>query len=126
MVGLQLDIPIFDGLQRRNRVQAAKLKVEKAENDLENVKRGIDLQTSSAKKNLSNALQTVDSRKRTMALAANVLDLTQKKYKAGVGSNQDVVLAQTDLLQAQNNYFIALQSVMNAQADLQKALGLLQ
>jgi outer membrane protein len=126
LVGLQLDIPIFDGLQRRNRVQAAKLKVEKAENDLENVKRGIDLQTSSAKKNLSNALQTVDSRKRTMALAANVLDLTQKKYKAGVGSNQDVVLAQTDLLQAQNNYFIALQSVMNAQADLQKALGLLQ
>lgn len=126
LAGLQLNVPIFDGLQRRNRVKSAKLKVEKAENDLDNAKRGIEFQTKSAKSNLANALQTSESRKRTMDLANTVLDLAQKKYKAGVGSNQDVVLAQSDLLQAQNNYFIALQSLMNAQADLQKALGLLQ
>ena len=126
LVGLQLNVPIFDGLQRRNRVKAAKLKVEKAENDLENAKLGIDFQTKSARVTLSNAIQTVDSRKRTMDLANSVLDLSKKKYQAGVGSNQDVVLAQTDYLQAQNNYFSALQSVFNAQADLQKSLGLLK
>lgn len=126
LAGLQLNIPIFDGLQRRNRVKAAKLKVERAENDLENAKLGIDYQTKSARISLTNALTTTESRKRTMALANSVLVLAQKKYKAGVGTNQDVVLAQTDYLQAQNNYFIALQSVINAQADLQKSLGLLK
>lgn len=126
LVGLQLNVPIFDGLQRRNRVKAAKLKVEKAENDLANAKLGIDFQTKSARVTLSNAIQTVESRKRTMDLANSVLDLSKKKYQAGVGSNQDVVLAQSDYLQAQNNYFSALQSVFNAQADLQKSLGLLK
>jgi outer membrane protein len=126
MVGLQLDIPIFDGFQRKSRVKGAKLKVEKAKNDLENTKLGIDFQTQSARKTLANALSTIESRKRTMQLANSVLVLAQKKYKAGVGSNQDVVLAQTDFLQAQNNYFSALQSVVNAHADLEKALGLLK
>lgn len=126
MVGLNLNVPIFDGMQRRNRVKTAKLKLEKAENDLDNLKLGIDFQTKSARTTLTNALQTIEGRKRTMDLANTVLDLAKKKYKAGVGSNQDVVLAQADYLNAQNNYFSALQNVVNAQADLQKALGLLK
>lgn len=126
LVGLQLNVPIFDGFQRRSRVRSAKLKVQKAENDLENTKLGIDFQTKSARATLTNSLQAIESRKRTMDLANSVLDLSKKKYKAGVGSNQDVVLAQSDYLQAQNNYFVALQSVINAQADLQKSLGLLK
>lgn len=124
--GLQLTIPIFDGMQRRNRVAAAKLKVEKAQNDLENAKLGADVQTKSARTKLMSALQTVESRKRTMELANSVLDLSKRKYKLGVGSNQDVVLAQKDWLEAQNNYFSALQSVYDAESDLQKALGLLK
>lgn len=126
LAGLQLNVPIFDGLQRRNRVKSAKLKLEKAENDLDNAKRGIEFQTKSAQSTLANALKTTEGRKRTMDLATSVLDLSQKKYKAGVGSNQDVILAQSDFLRAQNSYFEALLSVVNAKADLQKALGLLK
>jgi outer membrane protein len=126
LAGLQLNVPIFDGLQRRNRVKSAKLKLEKAENDLDNAKRGIEFQTKSAQSTLANALKTTEGRKRTMDLATTVLDLSQKKYQAGVGSNQDVILAQSDFLRAQNAYFEALLSVVNAKADLQKALGLLK
>jgi outer membrane protein len=126
LAGLQLNVPLFDGLQRRNRVKSAKLKLEKAENDLENAKRGVDFQTKSAKSTLANALQTAESRKRTMDLANMVLDLAQKKYKAGVGSNQDVIIAQGDFLRAQNAYFESLLTIVNAKADLQKALGLLK
>ncbi len=61
-----------------------------------------------------------------MDLATTVLDLSQKKYLAGVGSNQDVILAQSDFLKSQNAYFEALLTVVNAKADLQKALGLLK
>lgn len=124
--GVQLTVPIFDGMQRRSRVSAAKLKVEKAKNDLENAKLGIDVQTKSARTKLMSALQTIEGRKRTMELANSVLDLSKRKYKLGVGSNQDVVLAQKDWLEAQNNYFTSLQAVYDAQADLQKALGLLK
>ena len=61
-----------------------------------------------------------------MDLAQDVLDLAQKKYKAGVGSNVEVNQAQNDLLQAQNNYFSSLLDLINAEADLKKALGLLK
>ena len=61
-----------------------------------------------------------------MDLANDVLDLAQKKYKAGVGSNLEVTQAQTDLLRSQNNYFSALLDIINAEADLKKALGLLK
>jgi outer membrane protein TolC len=126
LAGLQLNVPLFDGLQRRNRVKSAQLKLEKAENDVDNAKRGIEFQTKSAQSILANALKTTESRKRTMELANTVLDLAQKKYKAGVGSNQDVMIAQGDFLRSQNGYFEALLSVVNAKADLQKALGLLK
>ncbi|MGC4058608.1 MAG: TolC family protein [Chitinophagaceae bacterium] len=121
----QLDIPIFDGWQRRSRVKQAKLNVEKATNDLENARIGIDFQTKSAKIALTSALQTLESRRRNEQLARSVYDLTNKKYAAGVGSNQDVILAQGDWLNAQNNYFIALKSLLDAETDLQKSLGLL-
>jgi outer membrane protein TolC len=60
-----------------------------------------------------------------MELASSVLDLAQKKYKAGVGSNLEVSTAQNELLQSQSNYYQSLLEVMNAQADLQKSLGIL-
>ncbi len=126
LVGLQLTFPIFDGLQRYNRVKAAKLNLQKAENDLENARLGMQFQTQTARTTLANALKTAESRKRTMDLATDVLTLAQKKYKAGVGSNQDVVLAQSDFLKAQSTYFEAVLSIVNAKADLEKAAGLLK
>ncbi|XZF13390.1 TolC family protein [Chitinophagaceae bacterium MMS25-I14] len=124
LAGLQLDIPIFDGMQRHKRVTQAKLTVEKTKNNLENLKLGINFLTATARTNLRDAILNLQITERTMNLAASVLDLARKKYKAGVGSNQEVNLAQSDFLQAQNNYFNAMQNVVNTHAELKKALGL--
>ena len=83
----------------------------------------MDFQTRSSKTMLKNALLTMESQGRNFELAQSVLDLARKKYQAGVGSNLEVSQAHTEMLQAQNNYFSALLSVINSQADLQKALG---
>lgn len=121
--GLQLSVPITDGLQRRNRVKQARLNIEKTENNIENLKLGIDFQTAQSRTTLKNSLLTLESQRRNMDLGNTVLDLARRKYKEGVGSNIEVTQAQTELLQTQNNYFQALVDVINAQADLQKALG---
>lgn len=124
MVGLQLSVPVFDGLQRHYRVKQAKLTLEKTQNNLNDLKLGIDLQSAQSHTTLKNSLLAMRSQERNVDLANSVLDLSRKKYKAGVGSNLEVNQAQTDLLNAQNNYFNSLLDVINAQADLQKALGL--
>jgi len=123
LIGLQLNVPIFNGFKRTNQVKEARLNIEKSKNDLDNIKLTIDLQVTAAKTSLKNALILMDSRKENLVLANSVVDLARKKYKAGVGSNTEVSLAQADLLAAQNNYFASLLDVVYAQTDLKKALG---
>lgn len=122
-IGLTLNIPIFNGFLQRNQVKETKYNIEKSKNDIENIKLTIDFQTENAKTVLRNALIQVENQKRNLTLSNSVLDLARRKYKEGVGSNIEVTQAQTDFLQAQNNYFNSLLDIINAEADLQKALG---
>lgn len=126
MVGLQLNIPIFNGFMRTNQLREAKLNVEKSQNSIEHIKQTIDFQAAQGHTTLRNALLQAQSQHRNLDLANDVLDLAERKYKAGVGSNLEVTQAQTDQLNAQNNYFSSLLDVINAEADLKKALGLLK
>jgi len=126
VVGFQLNLPLFNGFLRVNQVREAKLNVEKSQNNIDNIKLTIDFQVAQYRTALSNAVLTTASQHRNLNLANDVLDLAQKKYKAGVGSNVEVTQAQTDQLTAQNNYFSALLDLINAEADLKKALGLLK
>ncbi len=123
MAGLQLNVPLFDGMQRRSRVKQAKLAIEKTNNDMYNLRLGIDFQAGQAASTLRNSLLALQNQNRNLELARSVLDLSGKKYQAGVGSNLELTQAQNDLLQAQNNYFQALLDVVNADADLRKAMG---
>jgi outer membrane protein len=125
-LGLSLTVPIFNGLSRVNQVKEAQLNVDKTHNSIENMKQVIDFQTAQARTSIKNAVLQVQTQGRNVELANSVLDLSRKKYKAGVGSNLEVTQAQTDQLRAQSNYFTALLDMVNAEADLKKALGLMK
>jgi outer membrane protein TolC len=125
-IGVQMNVPIFNGWLRTNQLKEAKLNVEKTQNNIEYLKQSLDFQTEMSRTTLKNAMLQVQSQRRNMDLANDVLDLAQRKYKAGVGSNIEVTQAQTDQLRAQTNYFSVLLDLINAQADLKKALGLMK
>jgi outer membrane protein TolC len=122
-LGLALNVPIFNGFARVNQVKEAKLNIEKSKNNIDNMKLTIDFQNAQATSSLKNAVLQVQSQRRNVDLSQSVLDLAQRKYKAGVGSNIEVTQAQTELLRAQNNYFSSLLEIINAEADLKKAHG---
>jgi outer membrane protein len=124
LFGVQLNMPLFNGLLRVNQLKEAKLNVEKTQNNIEYQKQSIDFVLEQSRANLRNNLSQVESQKRNLELSNDVLDLAQKKYNAGVGSNMEVTTAQADLLKTQNNYFGALLDVINSATDLQNALGL--
>jgi outer membrane protein len=123
MIGLQLNVPIYNGHLRIHQLKEAQLTREKTLNTIENFKQTIDFQVVSSKTTLQNVILQIRSQRNNMELADEVLALARKKYQAGVGSNMEVTQAQTDLLRAQNNYFGSLLDLVNAQADLKKALG---
>lgn len=122
-VGLNLTVPIFSGFQRKFQVDQARLAVKKSEVQLEGMQQAIDLQVSQSRSTLENDLLTLHTQEQNMALAEEVYNQTKAKYEQGVGSNTDVINAESDLKQAQTNYFQALYEAILAKIDYQKALG---
>ncbi|RAK01889.1 outer membrane protein TolC [Larkinella arboricola] len=122
-ITLNLNVPIFDGFQKRYAAQQRKIAIDKARQTGELLKNSIDLQIRQATVTLTNNLQTLQSQKRNMDLAQEIVRVTRIKYKEGVGSNIEVLNAETSFREAQTNYFSALLDYMITKVDLDKALG---
>ncbi len=123
--GLNLSIPIFDGLRKHHTIQKSKLQLQQLENQGGFLKNQIDLEIVQARVNLQNNLETLEVQQENLELAQEVFDVTKIKYQAGVGSNLEVTEAQNALQSAETNYYNALYSALIAQVDLKKALGTL-
>jgi len=121
--GVNLNVPIFSGLQRHNRTQQEKLKLLQIENNFVYLKRSIDFEVRQSSINFDNALKTLVSQRENQVLAANIARVTKVKYEQGVGSSLEVTDAENSLRTAQLNYYSALFDAMVAKVDLDKAYG---
>lgn len=124
VVGLQINVPIFDGMQRHYQVEQAKVGILKAENNLLLMQRTIDMQQAVARVTLQNSSASLEAQRANMELAQQVLDVAQKKYGAGAGTNLEIINAQTSLKEAQTNYFNALYDAVIAKVEYDKAMGI--
>ena len=123
LVGLRLNVPIFDGFARSSRVQKAKIEVQRSNNNIEQLKSSIDNDVTQARLKITAAVVTLDNQKRNIELAEKVYNTTKIKYEQGLGSNQEIYSAQTELKVAQNNYYSALYDAVIAKIDFLKAAG---
>lgn len=123
LIGVNLHIPIFSGLQRNYQVQQEKLSLKKIDNSFKILKSSADLQVKQSLTNYQNSLQALESQKRNMTLAEKVARVTKIKYGQGVGSNLEVVDAESSLKESQVNYYSALYDVLVAKVDIDKAFG---
>jgi outer membrane protein TolC len=125
LVGVTLNLNVFDGLQRHNKIQQAKIAALKNQNNLKNLELAAQLETSVATISYNNALKTLNANKRNMDLAQHVYDVSQKKYSQGVGSNIEIINAQTSLRESETNYYNALYDLLISKTDYLKATGTL-
>ncbi|OGX91996.1 TolC family protein [Hymenobacter coccineus] len=122
-VGLALTMPVFDGFRRHYQVQQARIAQQTIERGLETLRQSIDLQDAQSRTTLVNALDVLDNQKDNLTLAADVARVTRIKFNAGVGSNIEVITAETSLREAQTNYYAAIYDVLVAKVDRDKATG---
>ncbi|TGE17203.1 TolC family protein [Hymenobacter elongatus] len=122
-IGLSLSVPVFDGFRRNYQVQQARISQQTIERGFETLRQSIDLQEAQSRATLTNALDVLDNQKDNMALAADVARVSRIKFQEGVGSNLEVVSAETELRTAQTNYYAALYDVLVAKVDRDKATG---
>lgn len=123
LIGLKISVPIFDGFAKAARVSKAKLELQKTNNQVQNLKANIDYDVRQANLLMSSSIITMDAQKKNMELAEKVYNTTKLKYQQGLGSNQEIYTAQTELKVAQNNYYGALYDAIIAKIDFLKATG---
>ena len=123
LLGISVNQTLFDGFQRKNKVQQAKLAVEKVENSMNLLKNAIDMEQSIAYSALNNALLNLDVQKRNMELAESVFNTTNKKYQAGLASSLELIQSDSEMQRASGNYFQALYEAYIQNISFSKALG---
>ena len=122
-IGVNINVPIYSGFQRKYKVLESQLNLEKANNNIENVKQAIDFEQAVTKESLKNALFNLDIQERNLALAEKVYNATKTKFEQGVGSSFEVLQADTDYQTAQSNYFNALYNATIARISYLYSLG---
>ena len=122
-IGFRLSVPIFDGGARNARITKAKLDLQKTNNNIDQFKLSVDNDVAQARLRMRTALLTMDSQKKNIQLAEQVYKTTKLKYEQGLGSNQEIYNAQTELKVAQNNYYSSLYDAITAKIDYLKAAG---
>jgi len=125
-IGLNINIPIFDGFQRKYKIQQSRYNVQKAENNLDYIKQVIDFEQYALRETLTNSLLNLDAQQRNMELAERVFNTTKIKFQEGVGSSFEVLQADADYQTAQANYFSSLYNAIVAKISYQRSLGKLQ
>lgn len=125
LIGAKISLPVFDGLQKRARIQQAKLNLEKIRNGFTALEQGLTLESMKAQTDMANSLSALEAQRKNRELAHELVRTARIKYEQGVGSNLEVISAETDLRDAETNYYAALYQALVAQTDLQKAKGVL-
>jgi len=122
MLGISMKVPILD-FTRHYKIQQARYATEQIKNGKFALENGLKMEAQTSKLNFNNSLKKMETQKRNLELAEEVVKVSKIKYKEGVGSNIEVVNAEADLQEAQINYYGALYDAMVAKINHQKATG---
>lgn len=124
-VGFSIQVPIFDGFSKKYKTIQSENNLRKVRQSFDLVKSSIDLQRNQGMISLRNSLESLKEQKENLDLANEISRVSRVKYQQGVGSNLEVLNAETSLKESQVNYFTALYNALIAKVELEKANGTL-
>lgn len=123
VIGLQLDIPIFDGFQKRNLIQQSEIRLKKLELESQDRIRDLNRQYRDISNRHQNRLSQVKHQEQNMALAQDVYRNTQQQYQEGLSGLSDLLQAETAQKEAQTLYLQALVQLKLAELDYIESQG---
>ena len=113
VIGLQLQIPLYQGGAVSSRIRQAVYNKQKAQDDVEIARRQVELETQRAYLNLNTSIAQVKAYEQALKSSQSQVDSTKLGYEVGVRTSVDVLNAQQqlfsakrDLLQARYDYLV--------------------
>jgi outer membrane protein TolC len=122
-IGLRVNIPIFDGLQKLALSQQQKLAVSKNQNNIATLKNSIRYQLQVSATNYANAAQNLALIKENVKLAEELVKDVNVRYANAFATYQEVLDAETTLKETEFNYLQALYAYLVTELEWKKANG---
>jgi outer membrane protein TolC len=118
----QIDFTVFDK-DRNGEAQELASRVKSIDDQIADLRRGIEEELREALLNLNSAAEQVTVAKEGQELAQRELKLAQDRFQQGTANNVEVVTAQDELARAEENYILAVSSHVDAKFALARDLG---
>jgi len=121
--GVQLNIPIFAGNQRRAATRQAKLNLSNLQLQRENAERQLQVAVVNSLNNMQTNVKKFSAAAATVGQAQRGYDIAVKRYEVGRGTLVDVDNSQLQLTQAELGRNSAIYNFLIAKISLDKILG---
>ncbi len=121
--GVQLNIPIFAGNQRRAATRQARLNLSNLQLQRENAERQLRVAVVNSLNNMQTNVKKFSAAAATVGQAQRGYDIAVKRYEVGRGTLVDVDNSQLQLTQAELGRNSAIYNFLIAKISLDKILG---
>lgn len=123
IAGVQLSWNPFDGFRTQGRIKEATANYERAGIDVDDKRRGVELEVRTAYSNFMEAREVLEAEKKVVEQGEEALRLAKARSEAGTGTQLDLLSAQTALTDARTTQIQALHDYEAARARLERAIG---
>lgn len=122
-IGLTLSVPLFEGLQKLNRVKQARIQVDEMSWQRANLVRNINMQTQLAKENINLNIKQISSSSESMRQAMRAYDIMKESFGIGAASYLDFRDSEVSLTQSRLAYYQSIYNYLIARSNLELLLG---
>lgn len=123
IAGISMTIPIFSSGMRRANVQQKQLELLKVQTNKQILEEQLTMQEKQYRYDLISAIEQYELQKQNVDVARRVYDKIDMKYNQGVSSSLDLTQANSNLLDAENNYISSLMNLLQAKLNYNKLLN---
>ncbi len=124
-VGVQFNLPLFQGGAVNSRWREAEANRERGKQELENARRSVATQTRQAYLGVASGIAQVQALQQALASSENVLEASKLGQEVGVRTNLDVLNAQQQLFATRRDLYQSQYNYLVSQLRLKAAVGAL-
>ena len=121
--GLQLNVPIFDGLAKRDKTRKIRAQQVQMQTTIEDTEKKLQTQYHNQLNDWYNNVRNAERQQENYRLAEDVYLVTTEQYREGVASMSDLLQDEMRMTEAQNGYISALYKYMVSELSLLKLTG---
>ena len=123
MWGLSLNVPIFDGFQKKFKAQQIQVSQLQLNLDVRHATNLTKMEFHNASEQLRQSQTLISQQEENMQLAEELYDITKLSYQEGVAPLTELLNAETSLKEAQTQYLTATLQKKLAELDHLKTSG---